>query len=185
MCVTSIFSSLQYLINSSISSLPTTTAIRSWLSDMASSVADSPEYFVRTRSRYMSSPSASSPTATHTPPAPKSFAFFTRRVASLLRNSRCSLRSSGALPFCTSLLHRSRLSVVCSFDEPVAPPTPSRPVRPNISTTSPAFGFSRLTSSTLTAPTTAPTSRRLATYWSWYISRTNVVASPIWLPYDE
>ena len=161
----------------------TTTDMRSWLSEMASSVALSPSYLVVTRSRYMSRPSVSSPMATLTPPAPKSFDFFMRRVTSGRRNRRESLRSSGALPFCTSLPHISRLSSECSLEEPVAPPMPSRPVRPpNISTTSPGTGRSRLTSAARTAPATAPTSRRLATYPGWYISCTWVVAKPIWFP---
>ena len=61
----------------------------------------------------MSSESASSPMATLTPPAPKSFDFLIRRVTSGRRNSRSSLRSSGALPFCTSLPHvSSELGIV-------------------------------------------------------------------------
>ena len=60
--------------------------------------------------------------ATDTPPAPKSFDFLIRRVTSGRRNSRSSLRSSGALPFCTSDEQVSSELVLCSFDEPVAPP---------------------------------------------------------------
>ena len=52
--------------------------------------------------RSMYRPSASSPTATDTPPAPKSLQRLIRRQASPRRNRRCSLRSTGALPFCTS-----------------------------------------------------------------------------------
>ena len=152
-------------MNSSMSLASTTADMRSWLSDMASSVAFRPSYFVVTRSRYMSRPSVSSPIATLTPPAPKSFDFFMRRVTSGRRNRRESLRSSGALPFCTSLPHISSDASVCSFDDPVAPPIPSRPVRPpNISTTSPAAGLSRRTSLARTAPATAPTSSLFATY---------------------
>ena len=43
---------------------------------------------------------------------------------------RCILCSSGALPFCTSAPHISIDDASCSFDEPVAPPTPSLPVLP-------------------------------------------------------
>ena len=112
----------------------------------------------------MSSESASSPIATLTPPAPKSFDFLIRRVTSGRRNSRSSLRSSGALPFCTSLPHVSSERASCSFDEPVAPPMPSRPVRPpSMMIRSPGTGRSRRTFEAFTAPTTAPTSNRLAT----------------------
>ena len=111
----------------------------------------------------MSNPSASSPMATDTPPAPKSLQRLMRRVTSPLRNSRCSLRSMGALPFCTSAPQVSRLSSLCALEEPVAPPQPSRPVRPPSSTTtSPGAGVSRRTFSAGAAPTTAPISIRLA-----------------------
>ena len=101
--------------------------------------------------------------ATDTPPAPKSFDFLMREVTSGRRNSRWSLRSSGGLPFWTSLPQVSSDSPVCSFDEPVAPPIPSRPVRPpSMSTTSPGAGRSRRTCEAFTAPTTAPISIRLA-----------------------
>ena len=163
-CVTSTFSEWQYSMKRSMSPRSTTTAIRSCDSLMASSVAFSPLYFTGTRSRYMSRPGANSPIATLTPPAPKSFDFLIRRVTSGRRNRRSNLRSSGAFPFCTSELHSSIDLTLCSFDDPVAPPIPSRPVRPpNSSMTSPAAGDSRRTFSALTAPTTAPTSRRLAT----------------------
>ncbi len=163
-CVDSTFSSRHSSMKRSISLRSTTTAMRSCDSLMASSVELRPLYLTGTRSRYMSRPSASSPMATLTPPAPKSFDFFIRRVTSRRRNSRASLRSSGALPFCTSEPHSSSEFSLCSFDEPVAPPMPSRPVRPPSSRiTSPAAGASRRTSSALTAPTTAPISRRLAT----------------------
>ncbi len=80
----------------------TTTAMRSCDSEMASSVPSRPSYFLVTLSRSMSRPSASSPMATDTPPAPKSLQRLMRRQASSRRNRRCSLRSMGALPFCTS-----------------------------------------------------------------------------------
>ena len=52
---------------------------------------------------------------------------------------------------------------VCFLLEPVAPPQPSRPVRPpRSSTTSPGWGVSRRTFSAGAAPMTAPISMRLA-----------------------
>ena len=58
-----------------------------------------------------------------------------------LRNSRWSLRSSGALPFWTSAPQCASDSNVWDLDEPVAPPQPSRPVRPpSRITTSPSPG---------------------------------------------
>ena len=80
----------------------TTTAILSCDSLMASSVPSRPSYFLGTAFRSMSRPSASSPTATETPPAPKSLQRLIIRQASALRKRRCSFLSSGALPFCTS-----------------------------------------------------------------------------------
>ena len=69
----------------------------------------------------------------------------------------------GALPFCTSAPHSSRLSTFWVLELPVAPPMPSRPVRPPSSTIlSPDAGHSRRTWSAGVAPTTAPTSMRLA-----------------------
>ncbi len=149
--------------NFSASAAATTTAMRSCDSEIASSVPSSPSYFLGTAPRSMSSPSASSPTATDTPPAPKSLQRLMSRAASGLRNRRWSLRSSGALPFCTSAPHVSRLSSVWALEEPVAPPQPSRPVRPpSRITKSPAAGVSRRTLAAGTAPTTAPISMRLA-----------------------
>ena len=52
---------------------------------------------------------------------------------------------------------------VCSFDEPVAPPTPSLPVLPPINTIiSHDYGCLRITFSAGAAPITAPTSILLA-----------------------
>ncbi len=162
--VASRFSPSASLRNSSRSSGASTTAIRSWLSLMASSVPSRPSYFLGTLSRSMERPSASSPIATLTPPAPKSLQRLISRVAAGLRKSRCSLRSSGGLPFCTSAPQLSRLSNLCALLEPVAPPMPSRPVRPPSSTTiSPGRGCSRRTFAAGAAPTTAPISSRLAT----------------------
>ena len=150
---------------------------------MASSVPSNPKYLTGTASRLISRPSANSPTATETPPAPKSLAFLIRRVQAGFLNKRCSLRSTRAFPFCTSEEHFSRDVSLCSFEEPVAPPIPSRPVAPpNITMISPGKGFSRFTWLFGAAPTTAPTSIRLATYPSSNISSTNVVARPIWFP---
>ena len=102
--------------------------------------------------------------ATETPPAPKSLHFFIREAAFLFLKRRCSFLSSGALPFWTSAPHSSMEETLCDFDEPVAPPMPSRPVLPPISTTiSPGTGGRRFTFSAGAAPTTAPSSICLAT----------------------
>ncbi len=86
-----------------------------------------------------------------------------RRVTSGRRNRRESLRSLGGV----ALLHLAAayleaLLRMFPWREPVAPPMPSRPVRPpNISTTSPGTGRSRLTS----AARTARPRRRLQDAW--------------------
>ena len=162
--VASRFSSLAMAMNLSTSSGASATAMRSWLSLMASSVPSRPSYFLVTLFRSMYRPSASSPMATDTPPAPKSLQRLIILQASSRRNRRCSLRSMGALPFCTSAPQCSRLSSLWALEEPVAPPTPSRPVRPPSSTiTSPGAGHSRRTWEAGVAPTTAPISMRFAT----------------------
>jgi hypothetical protein len=93
----------------------------------------------------MSSEGAISPMATETPPAPKSLQILILRVSSGLRKRRWILRSVGASPFWTSAEFSSAVSV-CSLEEPVAPPTPSRPVRPPMSRmTSPGAGVPRKT----------------------------------------
>ena len=97
---------------------------------MASSVPSRPSYFLRTASRSIRRPSASSPMATLTPPAPKSLHRLMRRVTALSRNRRWILRSSGALPFWTSEAMVERDFRLWLLEEPVAPPMPSRPVRP-------------------------------------------------------
>ncbi len=169
--------------NFSASSGATTTAILSCDSEMASSVPSRPSYFLGTALRSISRPSASSPIATETPPAPKSLQRFIRRVASGFLKSLCSFLSSGALPFWTSAPQLSSDFTLCAFDEPVAPPQPSRPVRPPSNMIiSPAAGLSLRTLPMGAAPTTAPISMRLAIYPGWYISETCPVASPIWLP---
>ena len=81
------FSSSASFINFSTFSSLTTTAILSCDSEIASSVPVRPTYFTLTLSRSISSPSASSPIATETPPAPKSLHFFISFVTSLFLNS--------------------------------------------------------------------------------------------------
>jgi phosphoribosylformylglycinamidine synthase len=113
-------------------------------------------------------PAASSPTATATPPAPKSLQRLIRAVTAGLRKRRWSFRSSTAFPFCTSAPAVSTDSPVCTLEEPVAPPMPSRPVfPPTRSTMSPASGSSRRTQASGTAPATAPSSMRLARKPGW------------------
>ena len=150
------------------SSAAMTTAMRSCDSLMASSVPERPWYLTGTASRLMSRPSASSPIATATPPAPKSLQRLMRRENSGFLNRRCSLRSSGGLPFCTSAADSCSEPPCCAREEPVAPPQPSRPVAPPMSRTrSPAAGSSRRTFSAGTAATTAPTSMCFALKPSW------------------
>ena len=69
------FSSFAKPRNFSTSSGATTTAIRSWDSEIAISVPSRPAYFFGTLSRSIWRPGASSPIATDTPPAPKSLHF--------------------------------------------------------------------------------------------------------------
>ena len=131
---------------------------------MASSVPSRPAYFFGTLSRSTTSPSASSPIATDTPPAPKSLHFLISLLTWALRNSLWILRSVGALPFCTSAPHVSMEVVVCTLDEPVAPPQPSRPVLPpSRMMISPGSEFSRMTFFLGAAPMTAPISILFAT----------------------
>ncbi len=157
------FSALAAAMNAGASFARTTTAMRSCDSDMASSVPLSPSYFLGTASRSMSRPGESSPTATATPPAPKSLQRRIRRVTDGSRKSRWILRSSTALPFWTSAPAVVTDSFVWALDDPVAPPMPSRPVPPPTMTTrSPASGSSRTTEVTGVAAMTAPSSMRLA-----------------------
>ncbi len=133
-------------MNSSTSPGASATAMRSCDSLMASSVPSRPSYFLGTASRSIRRPSASSPMATETPPAPKSLQRLIRRQASSRRKRRWSLRSMGALPFWTSAPSFASDSTLCALDEPVAPPMPSRPVRPPRRTIlSPGAGVSRRT----------------------------------------
>ena len=89
---------------------------------------------------------ASSPIATATPPAPKSLHLLMQAHAWGFRNSRCSFRSVRGFPFCTSAPQCVSDWTVCDFDEPVAPPHPSRPVFPPMRMMiSPGVGLSRRT----------------------------------------
>ena len=143
----------------STSSFARTTAMRSWDSDIASSVPSSPSYFFVTLSKSTSKPSASSPMATHTPPAPKSLQRLISVDTALSRNRRCIFLSVGGFPFCTSAPQVSMDCCVCALEEPVAPPQPSRPVAPPKRTiTSPGCGTARTTFSFGEAPITAPIS---------------------------
>ena len=172
-CVHCRFSFSASSMKRSFDEASTTTAIRSCDSLIASSVPSRPSYFFGTLSRFISRPSASSPMATDTPPAPKSLHLLINLLASGFLNSLWSFLSSGALPFCTSAPAVSIEDVVCDLEEPVAPPQPSLPVFPPRSrTTSPFTGLSLITFSAGAAATTAPTSILLATYPSWYISST-------------
>ena len=157
------FSSWAMARKAGTSSAATATAMRSWDSLMASSVPSKPSYFLGTALRSMNSPSASSPMATDTPPAPKSLQRLIMRQAAGFRNSRWSFRSSGAFPFWTSAPQVSTEWAVWALLEPVAPPMPSRPVEPpSRMTTSPGSGRSRRTFSAGAAAMTAPISMRLA-----------------------
>ena len=123
--------------------------------------------------------------ATETPPAPKSLHRLISVVTSFFLNNLCSFLSTGGLPFCTSAPQVSKDELSWAFDEPVAPPQPSRPViPPSKITTSPGSGTSRITFFFGAAAITAPISIRLATYPSSYISVTPPVARPIWFPYE-
>ena len=162
--VASRFSSAAYCRNFASSSAATTTAMRSWDSAMASSVPSRPSYFFGTKSRLSRRPSASSPLATDTPPAPKSLHFLMIEETSGLLNRRCSFLSVGALPFWTSAPQLVRDCSLWALEDPVAPPMPSRPVRPpSRMMWSPGAEFSRFTFLRAAAPMTAPISMRLAT----------------------
>ncbi len=75
-------------MNASTSFRRNDTAMRSCDSEMASSVPSRPSYFFGTAFRSMSRPSASSPMATDTPPAPKSLQRRIMRVTLPSRNRR-------------------------------------------------------------------------------------------------
>ena len=151
-----------------MSSFETITAILSWDSEIASSVPLSPSYLTGTKSKFTSTPSANSPIATETPPAPKSLHFLMSLVADEFLNNLWIFLSSGALPFWTSAPHNNNESLLCSLEDPVAPPQPSLPVLPPIIIMlSPATGDFLTTFSTGAAATTAPTSILFALYPSW------------------
>ena len=82
------FSASAFLMNFLAFAAETTTAILSWDSLIASSVAVRPSYFLGTTSRLIDRLSASSPMATETPPAPKSLQRLIMRVTSASRNRR-------------------------------------------------------------------------------------------------
>ena len=166
--VASRFSVFASSMNAAASFSSTTTAILSWDSLIASSVPSKPSYFFGTAFKSMSKPSASSPIATETPPAPKSLQRLIFVDAAGFLKRRWILRSSGAFPFWTSEPQVSIEEAVWDLDEPVAPPHPSRPVLPpRRITTSPAAGVSRRTFAAGAAPMTAPSSMCLAMYPSW------------------
>ena len=118
--------------------------MRSWLSEMASSVPSRPSYFLVTAFRSMYRPSASSPMATDTPPAPKSLQrLMSLAGSSALRNRRWQLALARGR--CPSAPRRRRCSRDCRGCGPWRSRwrrrTPSRPVRPPSSTTtSPGAG---------------------------------------------
>ena len=148
--------------------METITAILSWDSDIASSVPFKPSYLTGTKSRFTSTPSANSPIATETPPAPKSLHFLISFVAFGFLNNLCIFLSSGALPFWTSASHNKSDLSLCSLEDPVAPPQPSLPVLPPIIIMlSVGIGDFLTTFSTGAAATTAPTSILFALYPSW------------------
>ena len=108
------------------------TAMRSWLSEMASSVPSRPSYFFGTRSRSMSQAVRELVRwRPNTPPAPKSLQRLISRQASLAAEE--ALRSCARRARCPSAPRRRRsrcFDTVWALEEPVAPPMPSRPVRP-------------------------------------------------------
>ena len=118
--------------------------------------------------RSMFRPSASSPMATRNAACAKVVAALDHAGSGVARrrNRRCSLRSMGALPFCTSAPQVSRLLQLCGpWRSRWRRRMPSRPVRPpSRMITSPGTGLLRgghgLPGH---APTTAPISIRLAT----------------------
>ena len=99
-------------------------------SEIASSVPSRPSYFLVTVSRSTYRPSASSPTATETPPAPKSLQRLIRRQSVAAAEQTLQLALDGGV----ALLDLGARGLdglgVLGLEEPVAPPMPSRPVRP-------------------------------------------------------
>ena len=142
-----------------------TTAILSCDSDNAISVPSSPGYFRGTLSNWINSPSANSPIATETPPAPKSLHTLIILDTSSFLNNLTIFLSIGGFPFCTSAPNVCKDSSVCSLDEPTAPPNPSRPVLPPTSIIkSPGSAFPLNTASLGAAATNAPSSILFAIY---------------------
>ena len=103
--VASRFSFSAAAMNLSRSAGCTTTAILSCDSEIAISVPSRPSYFLGTASRLILKPSASSPIATDTPPAPKSLHLMMSLVTSGYLKSLWSFLSVGGLPFWTSEPH--------------------------------------------------------------------------------
>ena len=166
--VASRFSSAARAMAFAASSFEKTQAMRSCDSEIASSVPSRPSYFFGTLSRSTLRPGANSPMATQTPPAPKSLQRLTSLEKSGLRKSRWMLRSVNGLPFWTSAPQVLSDSPVWALEEPVAPPQPSRPVRPPMRTImSPGCGTPRTTFSRGAAAMTAPNSRRFAMKPGW------------------
>ena len=142
-----------------------TIAIRSWDSEIANSVPVNPSYFFKTASKFIFNPGANSPTATQTPPAPKSLQRIIFSETSLFLNNLWIFLSSTGFPFWTSAPAVVVVFNSWDLEEPVAPPIPSRPVLPPINKTIWSFnGSKRFTCSFGAAATTAPTSIRFATY---------------------
>ncbi len=157
-------SALANSINLSKFSASITTAILSWDSDKAISVPSIPGYFTGTLSNSINNPSANSPIATETPPAPKSLHFLIILLTFSFLNSLTIFLSNGGFPFCTSAPPISRDSSVCFLEEPTAPPNPSLPVLPPTkSTKSPGSEDSLNTFFFGAAATKAPTSILFAT----------------------
>ena len=162
--VVSTSSSLAYSLNLFKFSLSITTAILSWDSDKAISVPSNPGYLTGTLSRSINSPSANSPIATETPPAPKSLHFLIILLTFSFLKSLTIFLSKGGFPFCTSAPPVSKDSSVCFLDEPTTPPNPSLPVLPpNKRIKSPGSPDFLITFSFGAAATKAPTSILLAT----------------------
>ena len=117
------FSLCAAAMNFSSSSGATTTAMRSCDSEIASSVPSRPSYFLRTASRSMSRPSASSPMATDTPPAPKSLQRLIEARHLAVAEEALELALFGRvalLHLCSPAWSRDFSRVL--LEEPVAPP---------------------------------------------------------------
>ena len=107
--------------------------MRSGDSEIASSVPSRPSYFLGTASRSISQPVRQLADGHAHPARAKIVAPLDEaRKTSGRRNSRCSLRSVERV--CPSAPQRAAFLrwnfSSCALEEPVAPPQPSRPVRP-------------------------------------------------------